>query len=641
MQNRKKINLLVVEDSKTAYGLIISLLEEAGWEVNAVQVEWKKKFEEIFLSSTWDLIISDFYLADFNGSYVLEYVKKFDPDLPVIIVTEFITEDNAEEFLRAGAADFLSKSSLKKIVWIVKREYESYVAKRQQRKVWDMLVHGEELLTRSQKLSKLGHFEIIYPDMKVLWSLELYRIFEYSYAEIPNLSKLLDRIADSDRQKIISSWDKAKTENKVYDFRIRLEIGNKTKTVDFSFESEPISEGKYRYFGTVHDISNFSEMELAIQHNEFLFKGIFNNSSQAILLLDNNGSIIRMNNTAVTIFERNEKDLQGLDLNSSLFLHSLEESKGKLNYGLQKALQKQHSEIFVSYSMKDGREKFFDCDFYALQDPSGNITYLVLEAKDITEKIILERAYAQAQKLEALGTFAGSIAHDFNNLLTPMLTYVGFLKSEWDNKKESNEFKRSVVALEGLQKSLDRAKSLTGQILTYSKIESASSKQIDLHELLSSIISDLGKEKVGSIDLNLTLDDGPAFVKMDQIQLYQIISNLYENACYALSNVENPKIQVSLKRVWYEDSKIRNIGYLKKTIYWELEFTDNGSGIPESILNKIFEPFFTTKGQKGTGLGLPIIFGIMRKSDGIIIAESKEGEGTSFFLYFPAWDSLE
>ncbi|EMJ90260.1 PAS domain S-box protein [Leptospira meyeri serovar Semaranga str. Veldrot Semarang 173] len=503
-----------------------------------------------------------------------------------------------------------------------------------------MLVHGEELLTRSQKISHLGHFEVIFPEKNTLWSLELYRILGFDFAEIPLMEKVWALLDEGEQDHIKVVWADLLKDNHSKEMIVTLNTKYGRKKVNLWLEAEKFEDSRFRIFGTIHDISDLSELEHSIQLNEQLFKGIFNNSSQAIFLLDLQGHVIRMNRNAVISFEREETDVQGLELIRSIFSNSDEESKKKLIYGMKLALKNQSFEVFVSYNLLDGREKYFDCDFYSLTDPSGKILYIVLEAKDITEKIVLERAYAQSQKLEALGTFAGGIAHDFNNLLTPMLAYVSFLNSEWSKGATNEAIQKSLPAIEGISKSLDRAKNLIQQILTYSKIDNSISKQLDLRENLLQVLKEVRTVSSNQITLFTDLGNEPAYVNADPIQIFQILSNLYENSVFALQDIPNPKITITLSKVLYEKSELLHVGFMKNTEYWKLGFADNGEGIPPEIIEKIFDPFFTTKGGKGTGLGLPIIYGIMVKMGGTILVNSTIGKGTEFDLYFPAWKTM-
>lgn len=640
MDIQKKLNVLIVEDSLASYKAIVSVLQNFGFSIFPERAEWKAEFEQRLLDETWDIVISDFYLPDFDGRYVITRVKEINPNLPVILITEFLPEDAASEFLNLGAAEFLPKSSIIKLPFVVNRELEAYRLKVSQKKAWDMLVHGEELLTRSQKISHLGHFEVIFPEKNTLWSLELYRILEFDFSEIPLMEKVWSLLDQAEQEHIKVVWEDLLKDNHSKEMIVTLNTKVGKKKVNLWLEAERYEDSRFRIFGTIHDISDLSELEHSIQLNEQLFKGIFNNSSQAIFLLDLQGHVIRMNRMAVLSFERDETDVQGLELIRSIFSNSDEESKKKLTYGMKLALKNQSFEVFVRYTLLDGREKYFDCDFYSLTDATGKILYIVLEAKDITEKIVLERAYAQSQKLEALGTFAGGIAHDFNNLLTPMMAYVSYLNSEWSKGETNEAIQRSLPAIEGISKSLDRAKNLIQQILTYSKIDNSISKQLDLREHLLQVLQEVRSVSSNQITLFTDLGNEAAYVNADPIQIFQILSNLYENAVFALQDVPNPKISISLSKVSYEKSELLHIGFMKNTDYWKLRFADNGSGIPPEIIEKIFDPFFTTKGGKGTGLGLPIIYGIMVKMGGTILANSKVGIGTEFDLYFPAWKAM-
>ncbi|TGM26692.1 hybrid sensor histidine kinase/response regulator [Leptospira levettii] len=640
MDSQRKIKVLVVEDSVASYKAIVSVLENFGFNVTSERVEWKIEFEKSILDKSWDLVISDYYLPDFDGKYVIHRIKEVNPELPIILVTEFVPEEAASEYLNLGAAEFLPKSSIIKLPFVVNRELEALRLKQSQKKAWEMLVHGEEILTRSQKISHLGHFEVIFPENNTLWSLELYRILGYEFNEIPLMEKVWNLLDFDERKKIESIWQEVTRENTSKEFLLHLNTKHGRKKVNLWLEAERFDENRFRIFGTIHDISDVSDLENSIQLNEQLFKGIFNNSSQAIFLLDLQGHIIRMNRNSVLSFERNESDVQGLELISSIFSESNEDSIKKLTYGMKLALKNQTFEVFVSYRLRDGREKYFDCDFYPLNDASGKIIYIVLEAKDITEKIVLERAYAQAQKLEALGTFAGGIAHDFNNLLTPMMAYISYLNAEWSKDSSNEMIERSLPAIEGISKTLERAKNLIQQILTYSKIEHVSSKQLDLREQLLQVLNEVKFVSTNKVTLFTDLGNEAAFIEADPIQIFQILSNLYENSLFALQDSQNPKITISLSKVSYEKSELFHVGFLKNTEYWKLSFIDNGNGIPKEILEKIFDPFFSTKGGKGTGLGLSIIYGILAKMGGTILVDSKVGIGTQFDLYFPAWKAM-
>ncbi|TGL21779.1 response regulator [Leptospira yanagawae] len=640
MDSQKKLNILVVEDSVASYKAIVSVLQNFGFVINSERVEWKAEFDKKISENNWDIIISDFYLPDFDGKYVIGRVKEYFPDLPVILITEFIPEESASEYLNLGASEFLPKSSIIKLPFVVNRELEAARLKQSQKKAWEMLVHGEEILTRSQKISHLGHFEVIFPENNTLWSLELYRILGYEFSEVPLMEKVWSLLDDDEKSIIQSIWKQVMNENISKELVLHLNTKFGRKKVNLWLEAERFEENRFRIFGTIHDITDLSSLENSIQLNEQLFKGIFNNSSQAIFLLDLQGHIIRMNRNAILSFERNEADVQGLELISSIFSDSNEDSIKKLTYGMKLALKNQTFEVLVSYKLNDGREKYFDCDFYSLNDPNGKILYLVLEAKDITEKIVLERAYAQAQKLEALGTFAGGIAHDFNNLLTPMMAYISFLNQEWSKNESNDIIQKSMPAIEGISKSLERAKNLIQQILTYSKIDHSTSNQLDLKEQLLQVMNEFRFASKNQISLFTDLGEEPAYIEADPIQIFQILSNLYENSIFALQEVTNPKITIRLERISYEKSDLFQIGFMKNTEYWKLSFEDNGSGIPKDILDKIFDPFFTTKGGKGTGLGLSIIYGIIVKMGGTILAESSPGKGTKFDLYFPAWKAM-
>jgi PAS domain S-box-containing protein len=634
MTSSSKIRILIFEESNSDFDLIQRHAASDLYDSTIQQITTKEELISALNANSCDIFIVNFNLVHYDVLQLMQLAQSFISEIPIVVYFDHSLMDIPEELFNSGARDFITKSFLAKLPFIIRREFETFTAKRQQMRSWDMLIHNEEMLTRSQTLAQIGHFEIIYPINRILWSLEMYKILGYSYGESVTEEKLFERFSPIDQEKMPKIWQSLKSEETKYDLTITLALPKSSKQGHLVIESEFLEEGSLRIFGTLHDVTNYSALEVAKIHNEHLFKGIFNNSSQIIILLDLNGRILKMNQQSLEIFGVQEYTVQGLDIISTLFGQERSEIKFELAEAIRMVGPTNSVEVFAAFQSNSGKKIFLDCDFSAVNDPSGEVLYLLFEGKDITEKIELERLYAQAHKMEALGTFAGTIAHDFNNLLTPMFNYLSILNIYFDKDSTKMENNGHSLAMGGLEKSLQRAKSLVGQILDFGKKDSIELEEIDLVSTIHSITSEVKSSQGIEHTLILNLNLPKAIIIAHPTYLYQIISNLYHNALSAMDRKSDPRITIELTNFSKDKSEDENHPLLNKNTYYQLSFADNGVGILPENLVKIFEPFYTTKGTQGTGLGLPIVYGNMRKLGGLVTAKSEPGVGTSFYCYF-------
>ncbi|HBT86926.1 MAG TPA: hybrid sensor histidine kinase/response regulator [Desulfobacter sp.] len=239
----------------------------------------------------------------------------------------------------------------------------------------------------------------------------------------------------------------------------------------------------------------------------------------------------------------------------------------------------------------------------------------------------------QAQKMESIGNLAGGIAHDFNNLLFPIIGMSELLLE--DLPEESLEYKNVEVILEAGK----RGRDLVRQILSFSRRSEKKKSPVRLQEILKEALKLSRSTIPSSIQINQDIQEDCGWVMADSVQLHQIVINLITNAYHAVDQSEG-KINVQLKELSVTTNdlpaKLNSDGK-----YVMLRISDNGCGIEESIKNKIFDPYFTTKDKdKGTGLGLAVVYGIVQDHAGDILVDSKVGEGTVFSIYLPLLEQL-
>ncbi len=259
---------------------------------------------------------------------------------------------------------------------------------------------------------------------------------------------------------------------------------------------------------------------------------------------------------------------------------------------------------------------------------------LVVLAHDIddrkraeAEKTQLEARLRQSQQLESVGRLAGGVAHDFNNMLTVILGYSSMMKN-------SALTPTQMKCVSEIEKAGNRSKDITQQLLGFSRQQIIAPKPVRLNELLADLMGPLGR-LIGE-DIDLSFEPGAALwtVVLDPSQVNQILLNLVVNARDAMPNGGKLTIETSNTEVSEDYSLTRPDAVPGSFVM--LAVSDTGTGIAEDVLPKIFEPFFTTKGKnEGTGLGLAMIYGMVKQNGGFVNVYSEVGRGTTFRIYFP------
>jgi two-component system cell cycle sensor histidine kinase/response regulator CckA len=252
--------------------------------------------------------------------------------------------------------------------------------------------------------------------------------------------------------------------------------------------------------------------------------------------------------------------------------------------------------------------------------------WLVL-AIDVSQRLDLEAQLRQSQKMESIGTLAGGVAHDFNNILGIISGYCYYVRN---NRGDAD---RVISALEAIEKSVDRGAGLVRQILTFARKTEVQWEAIDL----GAVVHEAGKLLATTFPktISFTIQADPRIPPLlgDSTQLHQTILNLCVNARDAMPNGGRLTIRTEMLPL---DEVQRHFPAATEQAYALLSVTDTGSGMDEQTRSRIFEPFFTTKSrEKGTGLGLAVVYGIIKSHNGFISVQSAVGEGTCFQLWLP------
>jgi len=325
---------------------------------------------------------------------------------------------------------------------------------------------------------------------------------------------------------------------------------------------------------------------------------------------------------------RSEAEMQGMRVSRDLYFDA--DSRG---FRAQPTRADFFSGVEFVWKRKDGKPISLRASGRRLPGKEqGDVIEIIVE--DVSARRVLEEQLRQAQKMEALGQLAGSVAHDFNNLLAVIIGYSELLSTAVSAEGPS----RSRVEI--IRNAGERAASLTGQLLAFSRRSVMQPKVVNLNSLVTETSRMLHRLMGEDVEHRVTLDPKLGRTRVDPGQMVQVIMNLAVNARDAMS--KGGRLTIETASVVFEAGAVREDVSLPRGRYVMLSVSDTGTGMDAETQAHLFEPFFTTKPVgKGTGLGLATVYGIVKQSGGFIFAESESGKGTTFKVYLPQVDQEE
>ena len=371
---------------------------------------------------------------------------------------------------------------------------------------------------------------------------------------------------------------------------------------------------------SIHDIT-------ARRKAEEKYRSIFENAVMGIFHSTLEGRIISANPAFARIlgYDSPEEVIHTItDMALQVYVDSRRRSEFLHLMDTQGTLHEQE----VQFYKKDGNTVLVLITGRAVRDGAGKLLYYEGTMQDITERRRLESQLRQAQKMEAIGTLAGGIAHDFNNILASIMGY-----TEMGLREDRLDIRRNY--LHQVLQACERAKNLVNQILSFSRQQEQERKPLDIRLVLKEALSLLRATLPTTIKMKQHIAAQESTVLADPTQIHQIIMNLCTNAAHAMRE-KGGMLDIRLSNIEIETSSPFLPPDLQPGYYVMLSVGDTGHGIDPAIKDKIFDPFFTTKKAKeGTGLGLSVVYGIVKNYGGSIDVQSSVGQGTTFTIYLP------
>ncbi len=376
--------------------------------------------------------------------------------------------------------------------------------------------------------------------------------------------------------------------------------------------------------------------EEALRHSEERFRNLFEHSSDGILLLGLDGTILDANRKVLDLFEYSKEELLSLSL-PALQPGSARRSIGSL---LEDVEHRETLTVETEFSRKSSEVFHGQVTGVAMEISGRRVVHVVI--KDVTdernaeqERIRLEADLRHAQRLDAVGQLAAGVAHDFNNLLTAITGYSTLARNTLP------ESHRARALLAEMEDAAGQAAGVTRALLTFSHKTVSEKAVVCLNDIIEKAIKLFRRVLPASVEVVTDVNAEPVWVLADGLQLQQVLMNLAINARDAMSRGGRLTIGLRCESA-IEDPALRCVGVHdtcdnSTDKVARITVSDTGEGMPSDVMDRVFEPFFTTKPrEQGTGLGLAIIHGIVRDHNGSVDVESTPGKGTTFTVLLPA-----
>ncbi len=287
----------------------------------------------------------------------------------------------------------------------------------------------------------------------------------------------------------------------------------------------------------------------------------------------------------------------------------------------------------LAHVRKDGQPIICEWFNATLRGAGGEIVGRLSMVNDITERKRLEKQLQTAQRMESVGTLAGGIAHDFNNALTGILGFAELLR----RRLEGNE--GALSDLDQIEHCTERASRLTRQLMTYARRQIIQPVTLDLNAVVADLMKLIRKGIGEHIEFGVRFKENLPAIFADCGQVEQVLMNLCLNSRDAMPS--GGSLLIETRDVTFDAEDLDGNAYMRPGRYAVLIVSDTGVGMDPETRERVFDPFFTTKEPgKGTGLGLAMVYGIVKQHNGFINLYSEPGRGTTFKIYFPATDAV-
>lgn len=495
---------------------------------------------------------------------------------------------------------------------------------------------SERRLRLSQKAGRIGSFEWLMQENRVVWSPEEEMLFGLPEGTFEGyLEGWSSRVVPEDAERVLISITECVRQKSAecgYEFRAIMPDGTLRwlrGQGQFFYDENGVAE---RMVGVNIDIDEQKRAAADLYQQWRTFDAVLSHTPDLLYTFDSDCRFTYANRAVLDLLQMPREEVLGRNL-------------VELNYPspTAKQLQRQVRQVFetgetitdyTTLQNRAGEPRDYEYIFVPVLDSESRVYAVACSSRDITDRKLAEerererqRQLRESARLESLGVMAGGVAHDFNNLLTGILGNASLLADS--NIEEDRSIAGQIVL------AAERAAGLTRQMLAFSGKGRFEIEVLDLNAIVRENLILLHASLARNVSVDLKLGGQQFLMEADRAQVQQVVMNLLMNASEAIGDRPG---RVSIRTGWSERAESKFSTSLQAMVapgkYIVLEVTDDGSGMTPETLQKIFDPFFTTK-FTGRGLGLAAVLGIVKGHHGDIEVITKPGAGTSFRIFFP------
>jgi PAS domain S-box-containing protein len=615
----EELKVLIIEDSDADFLLTERYLSQNTPGARCRRVDSRQELEVALRAEDWDVILSDYTVPGMDFLETKGLIHALRPDVPVILVSGNIGEEQAVELIKQGVWDFVLKDNMVRLELAIRRAVQE-AEDRRARSLAEQALRASEneyrilfesipgmILTKDSNFNFLTCNHTFARDIGIQPE-ELAGHTDYDFFP----KDLADKYRADDRR-IMESGIQETIEERY----VRPGYEGWIQTV-----KTPIRDEDGKICGILSIFWDVTQRRLAEQRLQEQAK-LLDITSDAVFVRDMRHDIVYWNQSAQRIFGwsaseaigKNADELLGICAPESMLAYQIILEKGEWVGELHR-------------KSRDGRELTVQARWTLVREPNGKPRGILAVNTDVTEQRSIQQQLLRAQRLESVGTLAGGIAHDLNNILSPILMGVEGLSLQ-----HSDENSRKILDI--IKTAAQRGANIVRQVLSFARGIEGEQAEVQPKHIIREVEELIKETFPKTIEIRSQVSKDLLPVTGDATQLHQVLINLCVNARDAMP--EGGVLTLSADNVQLDETYARMHIEAKPIRYVVLKVEDTGTGMPPGIVEKIFDPFFTTKGSgKGTGLGLSTVHSIARSHGGFITVYSEVDKGSAFRIYIPA-----
>jgi two-component system, cell cycle sensor histidine kinase and response regulator CckA len=625
----RPMKIVLLEDSPTDAILIEREIRKQLGNVEFVVVDSEPGYRDQLLNTPPAIVIADYRLPGFSGLQALSIAREFTPMMPFILVTGAQSEEVAVDSIHRGADDYVLKDNLGRIGTAVRNALERQLTRKEHA---DAVVRLQQSEARLAAIVNTAMDAIISVDdahRMIFFNKAAERMFLRTASEVlgqPFTMLLPERLrpaaaggASGDSAEHPTSW--------IYPV-IGIRATGEEFPVEASMSTSDTPNGRLHTF-ILRDITERRRAEDDLRRSEERYRRFFEDDLTGDFIAAPDGKILDCNPAFARIFGFDSvKDAIGVQagtlyppLGDMAVIRTMLGTKEKIEHYEQEA------------RARDGRVLQVTCHLVGQFDDRHDLLQLKGYVFDDTQRKALEQQLMRAQRLDSVARLAGGVAHDFSNILNNLIGFASQLK------KHAQDASKVLKYAGSIEKSATRGAELSNQLLALVRRKQREETVVDIGSIIEEVVTLCTETFPKNITVRATPAPRPWSIKGDRGALYQVLLNLCLNARDAIvEKGVHGIITIDTANLRF-DGPTERPALLAPNVTSAVKITvnDNGGGIPVDIVDKIFDPFFTTKPTgSGAGLGLAIVYNVVKSHNGTLTVDPLNGEGAAFHLFLPS-----